>query len=158
MKAVVAYDSILGNTKKIAELIAKELEAKGHSVLLINLAERDATDIDGDVMFVGCPNRMKMVSSMARRYIRGIDRKRWQGKRAIAFDTVMQLPQGPNATEKQIAKASKWSYQGAAPKMSKMLEKKGLVCMDVWHFEVSGLKGPLVPGWEDKVKKCTTSF
>jgi flavodoxin len=158
MKAVIAYDSILGNTRKVAELMATELGARGHIVQVIDLSQRDAMEYDGDVLFIGCPNRMKRVSSMAKRFIRGIDKGRWQGRRAIAFDTVMQLPQGPDVTEKQIAKASKWSYQGAAPKMAKMMDKRGLICKDVWHFEVSGLKGPLVPGWEGKVRELISSL
>jgi flavodoxin len=154
MKTVIAFDSIIGNTKKVAEHMAKELEANGHEVHMINLAERDASEYEGDLLIVGCPNRFRRVSSMAKRFIRGVDSAQWKGKRAIAFDTVLQMPQGLEVTEKQLASACKWSYEGAAPKMKRMPEKRGLICQDVWHFEVSGLKDPLVIGWEDKVREC----
>ncbi len=152
MNGVIAYDSILGNTRKVAEQMALELKAEGHEVRLINLAREDASDVKGDFLMVGSPNRMRRISSMAKRFIRRVDEDEWKGKKVVVFDTVMQVLDDPSKTEKQIAKARKWAYEGAAPKMSKKLGKKGIECASVWHFEVSGLKDPLVKGWEDKVQ------
>ena len=152
MNGVIAYDSILGNTRKVAEEMAIEMRGAGHSVRLINLAAEETGELAGDFLIIGSPNRMKRISSMAKRFIRHIDANGWQGKKVVVFDTVLQVPDDPNRTEKQLAKARKWSYEGAAPKMAKKLSKKGIGVAGVWHFEVSGLKDPLVTGWEEKVR------
>ena len=158
MNGVIAYDSILGNTRKVAEQMALELRAKGHAVRLINLAQEDGSDVKGDFLLVGSPNRMKRISSMAKRFIRHVDADEWKGKKVVVFDTVLQVLEDPSKTEKQLAKGRKWSYEGAAPKMSRKLGKKGIECAGVWHFEVSGLKDPLVKGWEDKVQAYLATF
>lgn len=152
MKGIVAYDSILGSTRKVAEQMAVELRARGHNVRLINLAAEEAGEIRGDLLFIGSPNRMKRISSMARHFLRDVDEDEWKGKKVFVFDTVLQVLDDPNRSAKQLAKARKWAYEGAAPKMAKKLAKKGIECVGIWHFEVSGLKDPLVPGWEDEVR------
>ncbi|HEY3420266.1 MAG TPA: flavodoxin domain-containing protein [Methanomassiliicoccales archaeon] len=158
MNGIVAYDSILGNTRKVAEQMAIEMRANGHTVRLINLATEEAGEVKGDFLLIGSPNRMKRISSMAKRFIRHLDGDEWKGKKVVVFDTVLQVLDDPNKTEKQMAKARKWAYEGAAPKMSRKLDKKGIVCSGVWHFEVSGLKDPLVPGWEEKVRERLASL
>jgi flavodoxin len=153
MNVTIAYDSILGNTRKVAERMAFEMRAKGHSVRTINLADEEAGEVKGDLLFIGSPNRMKRISSMERRFIRHMEGDEWKGKKVVVFDTVLQVLDDPDKTEKQMARARKWSYEGAAPKMSRKLGKKGIECAGVWHFEVSGMKDPLVPGWEEKVRE-----
>jgi flavodoxin len=158
MNGVIAYDSILGNTRKVAERMAVEMRANGHTIRLINLATEEAGEVKGDFLMIGSPNRMKRISSMAKRFMRKVDGDEWKGKKVVVFDTVMQVLNDPNKTEKQIAKARKWSYEGAAPKMAKKLAKKGIECAGVWHFEVSGLKDPLVDGWEERVRERASSL
>jgi menaquinone-dependent protoporphyrinogen IX oxidase len=153
MNGIIAYDSILGNTRKVAERMAEEMRAKGHVVRLVNLATEEPVDVTGDFLVIGSPNRMKRISSMTKRFIRHVDWDDWKEKKVAVFDTVMQVRDDPAKTEKQMAKARKWSYEGAAPKMAKKLGKIGVECAGIWHFEVSGLKDPLVPGWEEKVSR-----
>jgi menaquinone-dependent protoporphyrinogen IX oxidase len=153
MNGIVAYDSILGNTQKVAEQMAIEMRDKGHTVRLINLATEEVGEVSGDFLFIGSPNRMKRISSMVKHFIRYVDGKEWEGKKVVVFDTVLQVLDDPKKTEKQMIKARKWAYEGAAPKMARKLDKKDIECAGIWHFEVAGLKDPLVPGWEAKVKE-----
>jgi flavodoxin len=53
MKAIVIYDSIYGNTKKIAETVAAEL---GKGVKTISVSDFNTTDLTGiDLLVVGSP-------------------------------------------------------------------------------------------------------
>ncbi|HSV42763.1 MAG TPA: hypothetical protein VLH13_05065, partial [Methanomassiliicoccales archaeon] len=97
-------------------------------------------------------------SSMAKRFLRHMDPDAWRGKRVVVFDTILEVKDDPSKTAKQNAKSRKWCLEGAAPKMKVKLEKKGVMCEDLWHFEVSGLHGPLMEGWEGMVRQCLDRF
>jgi flavodoxin len=55
MKGIVAYDSVHGNTKQVAEAIAEEIRAAGHEVELIFLKESESNVAQGDFLFIGSP-------------------------------------------------------------------------------------------------------
>jgi flavodoxin len=60
MKGIVAYDSVNGNTKLIAEAMAEQLKVDGHDVEIVFIKDSVPSPM-GDFMFVGSPTRgMKM--------------------------------------------------------------------------------------------------
>jgi flavodoxin len=148
MKAIIAFDSVYGNTRMVANELAVVLTQMGHEAVLIDLKEWDKRTPSGDILFIGSPTRMVMMTRRAKRFAKMLDERIWKGKPLYAFDTIM-VSSDP---EKQ-AKAAKYTENGAAPKLKILLAGRGLMVQDkMLRVPVTGLKGPLVETWKDQVK------
>lgn len=140
MRAVVAVDSVYGNTRKVAECIAAELIAAGNEAELILLRDCIPSNVKGDILFIGSPTRWGRMTGRAKKFVIRIDEADWKGKNAIAFDTIMV----PEKYEK-AERGDKWTANGAAPKLARLLKEKGLAINErMLRVEVTGLKGPLI--------------
>lgn len=101
MKYVVRYLSKSGNTKKVAEAIANELK--------IN-AETIDNDIDNvDILFLGSAMYAFMLPGEIKKFIKGLDSNKV--KKVVVFSTT----------------ASSLKVHG---KISKLLKKKGIECLE----------------------------
>ncbi len=139
MKGIVAFDSVYGNTKKVAEAIAEEIKAQGHEAVLLDLGLAMRTNVDGDFLLVGSPTRMKRMTGRTKKFLRKA-KKNFAGKPMAAFDTIMAPPADPEKREQ----AKKWTENGAGPKIRDLAEKKGMkVFPEVLRAEVIDIKGPL---------------
>ena len=153
MKGVVAYDSVHGNTKTVAEAIAAEIKAAGYEVELINV-KNGAANVTGDFMFVGSPTRGGKMTGNMRKFIESLDAAAWKGRTIVAFDTVGPLPKDP-------AKRKEWlelAYKGdksAASKMRGLCSGRGLSCSKKFHIAVVGFFGPLAPDALDMAREET---
>ena len=150
MKAVIAVDSVYGNTKLVAEAFKDEIEKAGHEVEFINLRKEFRVPSGGDILFVGSPTRVAKMTARTKKFVKKLDAAAWAGKIVVAFDTHMPVPDDP---EKQ-KKAMKWIEPGAAGKLTALAAERGLkVRSPPLRFLVSDMKGPLAPGQIEKARE-----
>jgi flavodoxin len=140
MKGVVAYDSVYGNTKQVAEAIAEQMRSEGHQVELIVLRDEGGKAVEGDFMFVGSPTRMGRMTQRAKGFVEELDREYWKSRPIVAFDTVGPFSEDEEKRKKWLSRVTK----SAATRMQELARKRGLsVYPEVLHVAVTGFKGPL---------------
>jgi hypothetical protein len=151
MKALVLFRSYYGNTKLVAEALAKELGARGAAAEVRDLRRRlpDLTGID--LILVGAPTRMARVTWRAKSALKKLMRKGFTTGKVAIFDTYGPIPKTPEALEK----GRKWLYPGAAGILHKTAVDLGLnVHPTALRCEVSEMKGPI----SDAEMRKTTEF
>ncbi len=155
MKGIVAFDSVYGNTKIVAEAIAEEIKAQGHEVEVYNLGARVPRLAEGDFVFVGSPTRVGRMTGRTKKFIKRLDREHFATRTVVSFDTILTLPEDPGKRQKAL----KWTEHGAAIRIKELAEKRGLMVYgQVLRVNVSGLKGPLVPEALDQAREFTRAF
>ena len=155
MKGVVAYDSVYGNTKLVAEAIAEQIRSEGHEVELIALRDRGGVAPAGDFIFVGSPTRMGRMTKKAKEFVEELDEEHWKSRPIVTFDTVGPLPEDEEKRKKWLSRIDK----SAATRMQELAMQRGLsVYQDALHVAVTGFKGPLAPDALDMAKEFTHRF
>jgi multimeric flavodoxin WrbA len=171
VKIVVAYESMYGNTRQIAEAVAEGLKPLGDADLVsVNAGDSSAAD-DADVLVVGGPTHMHgLTTSMSRKAAAeavkeeneehaqlepgaadGPGLRKWlsgrkgDGRRAASFDT--RIDKTPMLT-------------GAASRgIGKRLRRGGYeVIGDPESFFVDDSEGPLAEGELERAKEWGTSL
>ncbi len=154
MKGIVAFDSVYGNTKNVAEAMADEIRAQGHEVAIVNIGQTLKFDDDGDFILIGSPTRMKQMTFRTKRFVRKA-RKKYAGKPGAAFETTLRVPADP--AERQ--KASKWIDNAAGDKIKAMAEEGGVKMYgEVLRAEVVGTYGPLMPHTLERSREFVRRF
>ncbi len=130
MKVLVVYDSVFGNTEKIARSIATGLS--GNDVKVASAQEAGPQDWKGlDMLIVGCPTQAWTSTVAINGLIHSIPDSAMAGVKAATFDTRVR---------------SRLSGS-AAPKIEKALKKNGVrIIAPPQAFFVKGRSGPLVEG------------
>jgi len=155
MKGIVAYDSVYGNTKLVAEAIAEQIRSEGHEVELITLRDGGGGAAVGDFLFVGSPTRMGRMTKEAKKFIEGLDKEHWKSRPIVAFDTVGPMSEDEEKRKKWLSRIEK----SAATRMQEQARQQGLsVYQDVLHVAVTGFKGPLASDALDMAKEFTHRF
>ena len=168
MSALVAYESMYGNTRQIAEAIADGLKPLGDvEVVSVNSGDQAAAK-DAELVVVGGPTHMHgLATSMSRKGVgagaeeEGVElepgaadgpglrewlsNRKGDGKRAAAFDT--RIDKSPVLT-------------GAASRgIAKRLRRRGYeVVADPESFFVEDTEGPLAHGELDRAKEWGASL
>ena len=168
MKTVVAYESMYGNTREIAEAIADGLKPLGDVELVsVNSGGEGAAE-DADVVVVGGPTHMHgLATSLSRKGVGAgaeeenvelepgaadgpglrewLSKREGDGKRAAAFDT--RIDKSPMLT-------------GAASRgIAKRLRRRGYeVVVDPESFFVEDTEGPLAEGELDRARAWGASL
>lgn len=86
-KYIVAYTSVSGNTKAIAELIAEAIQKSGHKADIREMYEMDATELNGydHILLGSCTWGDGELPDEALDFYEGMDLINLQGKTAAAF-------------------------------------------------------------------------
>lgn len=154
MKGVVAYDSVYGNTQKVAEALAEEIRAQGHEAELLNLSQVLRPRAEGDFLMVGSPTRMKRMTRRTKSFLKHAG-KAFAGKPFAAFDTILAVPSDPDKMEK----ARRWTEHGAGPQIRELAEQGGMKAFpEVLRAEVVDVHGPLRTGTLDKSREFARRF
>jgi menaquinone-dependent protoporphyrinogen IX oxidase len=155
MKALILYRSHYGNTKQVAEAIAKQFGARGVDAVVTDL-RRKLRDLEGfDAMLIGAPTRMARVTHRALSVLKRLAKKGWGRKPLAVFDTYGPEP----ATPEQMKKTRKWIIPGAAGLMQQRAQELALnVYGQTLRCEVQGMKGPLKDGQLDKAAAFAGEF
>jgi flavodoxin len=136
MKAVVIYDTKFGNTKEVAEGIAKVLNAD-----VINVSAIDSSKLrEYDIFAFGCPVHAWNMSAGMKKALKTLEGESFVGKKAAAFDTRIASRFAGNAANKIQSKLKKLGFE---------------IAMKPIHFIVTGREGPLAEGEMKKVKSFT---
>lgn len=134
MKTLVIYDSTFGNTKKIAEAIAKTLE--GEAKLVGDFQKYDLENTG--LLIVGSPINgwMPLPSIMA--FLNSFGSDDLKGLKATAFDTRVKL----------------FIHGDAKEKIAKNLERAGAtIVIKPEAFYVKGKDGPL---FDSEIERAST--
>jgi flavodoxin len=136
MNALVIYDSVFGNTEKIAQSIAAAIGANA-----IPVSQVAAGQLGGlDLLVVGSPTRGFRPSEGISKLLNGLPKNHLAGVRVAAFDTRILLETIDSKALRFLV--DKGGY--AANTIAKMLEKKGgQLAASSEGFFVTGEQGPL---------------
>jgi flavodoxin I len=148
MKTYVLYDSLYGNTEKIAQAIGKAIsgEVKVAQVSKVDLSELK----DLDILIIGSPVHGGRPSQATKKFLKDIPDDSLRNINVAAFDTRMVATEQSNFFMKLLIKTMGW----AAPKIAKVLEKAGgNLVVEGEGFIVEGTKGPLKKGELERAGK-----
>lgn len=148
VKAILLYESKYGNTKRVAETIAEELQrVGGMEATLTALKEVDVDDlVNYDVILLGGPTHFGGPIRSVRKFIDALGKRNVNGKSVAVFDTYLgeDFEKGVRKMENQI-RAKAPGLKLLAPGLS---------------IRVEGMKGPIVEGelvkCKDFVKQLVT--
>lgn len=148
MKKLVLYDSLYGNTEKIAQEIAKGISTK-----VIKVTDSTHADINqSDIIIIGSPTQGGRATETIQKFISNLSSNDIKGKRIAVFDTRL-LESDLNFALKLLVKTIGY----AAPKMAKMLtDKGGTLIAPPEGFIVKGKDGPLKDGELKRAKNWIT--
>lgn len=147
MKALVVYDSVYGNTEKIARRIAVGLEDAAE-VRAVPVAEVKADDLKGlDLLLVGSPTQAFGMIAGPKAFFKNLPAGAIKGVKVAAFDTRMDTR---NVDSKVFTfMAGLFGY--AAEKIARALKAGGGVeAAAPGGFIVTGKEGPLKDGELDR--------
>ena len=154
MKGIVAYDSVNGNTKQVAEAIAEELKSGGFEAVVLSVKEHAPGDITGDVLFIGSPTRGGKMTKSTKEFLEGLNVEYWKGKAVIAFDTLGPLSKDTEKRRKQLGSID--GGKNAATTIRNAGEERGInIHPRMLHFAVVGMWGPLAPDALDLAREAT---
>jgi len=132
MKTLIVYDSLYGNTEKIAQAIA---EVIGGEVKLARVGEVDVSELKTlDLLVVGAPTHAARPSPATREFLDKVEARALKGVKVAGFDTRL---------------TNRWAriFGFAARGIANGLKKKGgTLVVSPEPFYVDGSEGPLSEG------------
>jgi flavodoxin len=139
MKTLIIYDSVFGNTKLIAEAIAKRISG---DVEVIHVSKAN-TDMSGvGLLVVGSPTRAFNATPATTAYLNSLPAHALDGVSVAAFDTRMDIVKANNKFLAFMVKI----FRYAANKIEKKLVAKGGVTRGIQWFFVDSTEGPMAAG------------
>ena len=144
MKTLLIYDSIYGNTEKIAQSIVNVLKEQGETTL-VRVGDFTMDMLVGiEILVVGSPTQQFRATAAMKGFLKGIPSGSLRGIRVAAFDT--RLTQA-NIDGTPVLPHFVKLFGYAAEPIGKALEKKGgRLLIPAEGFYVVGMEGPLVEG------------
>jgi flavodoxin len=144
IKVLIVYDSVFGNTGKIAQAMGDALGTQ-HEVQTLQVSNVKPEQLAAvQLLIVGSPTRKFKPTGATNNFIKNIPKNGLDGVKAAAFDT--------RSTKKEIEKSSVLPFfiklfGYAAQPISEKLQKKGAdLAMSPEGFFVEGVEGPLQAG------------
>lgn len=155
MNITIVYDSIFGNTAKIAAAIAETLKADDNHVTLLTVQEGRALDLgETDLLVVGSPTRGFRPTPQISEYVAGLNKNDRQMAVAV-FDTRMDL----NAVKPRPLRWAVGIGGYAATRVADAARRRGFpVREDQGAFLVSGMQGPLKDGEIEHARQWATTL
>jgi len=143
---LVVYDSVFGNTEKIAQAIG---EALGNAPV-IQVKEVHQEDLEGiKILFVGSPTRAFRPTPDVMEFLKGLQPATLTGVKTAAFDTRIPIDENTPGFLKVMIKL----FGYADSKIAKALTKAGgELALESDGFGVSGTEGPLIEGELDRAQ------
>ncbi len=150
MKYLVVYDSIFGNTEKIAQAVGQALAAVGEGQV-IKVGDFKAETLAGlDLVVAGSPTRGFRPTPALKDFLKGLPAGTLRGVRASAFDTRMR----DEDMRSGFLKFMVGIFGYAAQPIANLLAGKGAsVIQPLGGFFVAGAEGPLLDGEIEKARE-----
>ena len=147
LKLLIVYDSVYGNTAKIAEALI-EGSAIHRDSRVYKAAEAKVSDMEHiDLLLVGSPTHGGTFTEPVKNFLAAIPGQGLQGMKAAAFDTSFS-----KETQKGLAKMVIDIFGFAAPKIGEALSAKGAAVLAAETFVVLDTEGPLLEGEIERAK------
>jgi flavodoxin I len=143
MKALVVYDSVYGNTEKVAQAIGAALSSQGDvKVLRVGDAKPEHL-VDLDVLLAGSPTHGGRPTSAMRAWLKALARDSLEGIKTAGFDTRGDL----SGVRSRILLLFIGLFGYAAERIAAALVKKGgTQALQPGGFIVVEREGPLKDG------------
>ena len=143
---LVIYDSVFGNTEKVAQTIGAALgDAPVRKV--DQVSDQDLADLQ--ILFVGSPTRAFQPTPAIKNFLKELPSNALQNVKAAAFDT--RIPK--DKTDSGFLKFMINLFGYADKKIEKLLEKAGAeIKLESTGFAVTGTEGPLAEGELERAK------
>jgi flavodoxin len=143
MNALVVYDSVFGNTEKVAQAMGDALGSQAE-VQTLRVSDAKPEHLAGlNVLVVGSPTRAFSPTPAIKSRLRGLPAKSLQGVRVAAFDTRADVAEVGSAILTFMV--SIFGY-AAKPIGKGLVRKGGELAMPPEGFYVGGTEGPLKEG------------
>lgn len=144
MRVLVVYDSVFGNTEKIARAIANALGSPAE-VAISRAGEVTAEQLEGlDLLVVGSPTRGFRPTDAITAFLRETPAKALKGIKVAAFDTRIAESDIKNPVGRFFF-VRLGSYAGK-PIAEGLVKKGGELAVPPEGFYVEDTEGPLKPG------------
>ena len=144
MKAMVVYDSVFGNTEKIAQAIGQALGSP-QDVEIVQVGNVKAEQLAGlTLLIVGSPTRQFSPTGGTTDFLKSIPKNGLKGVKVAAFDTRFTV----SAVEKVriLAFFVKIFGYAAKPIAGRLVKKGGELATPPEGFYVGDTEGPLLEG------------
>jgi flavodoxin len=144
MQAMVVYDSMYGNTGKIAEAIGKALGPEAE-VGIVRVGEVKPEQLAGlTLLIVGSPTQRFSPTGVTTEFLKGIPRNGLEGIKVAAFDTRFTMSEIEKI--RILAFFVKIFGYAAEPIADRLVKKGGDLAVPPEGFYVGGTEGPLLEG------------
>jgi menaquinone-dependent protoporphyrinogen IX oxidase len=154
MKIEYLHASKFGNGAAVAAEFKKQTAAKGVVVDVHHIRQVRPTELSpADLYVFSSPGRMGKPIGGMRRFLKKV--KLPAGTR-YAILTTEAAPKPDKKTGRMPTEAELAKWQHVRPIMNEILQGKGLVNVAEDRIHVTGLKGPLEEGWQQKVQAFVT--
>jgi flavodoxin len=155
MKVLVIYDSVFGNTEKIAQAIANALRPKVGVELLQAGTLTPAQLLGSDLLIVGSPTRGFRPTEAVAALLKGIGAKALGGLKVAAFDTRLEADQVKSAATRFVIETGGY----AAKRIADSLKKAGgTLVVPPEGFFVEDTEGPLKLGELERAAKWAATL
>jgi flavodoxin I len=150
MKTMVVYDSVFGNTEKIALEMGKALSSKVKAGVF-RVVEVKLEQLKGvELLIVGSPTRAFSPTPATVAFLKKIPTKGLEGVKVAAFDTRMPMNDQVPGILKFMAKIFGYA---AKPIVDRLEKKGGSLLVPPEGFFVDGSEGPLAKGELERAAK-----
>ena len=144
MKTLIVFDSLYGNTRKIAKILGKSLNAKVIQAGKVNIAGIKSYDL----LIIGCPTHAGRPTAAAQSFLHSLTASMFKNKKIAVYDT--RISPEKNVLYKMAVKV----FGFAAPKLAQELKGMGVnVIVEPEGFIVEGKEGPLRMGELERAEK-----
>lgn len=149
MNIAYYHASKFGNGAMVAEEFRKIMAAKGVTVSVQHIRDANPNDLPkADLYVFSSPGRMGKPKGNARRFLRKVSLK--PGTR-YAILTTQAAPKPDKKTGKMSTQEEQDRWERVIPIMNELLAARGLTKVTEGAVLVTGIKGPLEEGWQNKV-------
>ena len=149
MNIAYYHASKFGNGAMVAEEFKKIMAARGIPVSVQHVRDANPKDLPrADLYVFSSPGRFGKPKGNARRFLRKVSLA--PGTR-YAIVTTQGAPKPDAKTGKVPTQQELDRWERVIPVMNELLEAKGLTKVGQEAILVTGLKGPLEAGWQQKV-------
>ncbi|MCE1253279.1 MAG: nitric oxide synthase [Anaerolineae bacterium] len=143
MKALIIYDSVFGNTEKIANAIGEAM-LPGAEVEIKRIGSVVPEQLNGlDLLVVGSPTRGFRPTEPISQFLRNIPRGSLKGVKIAAFDTRVSVEDVNNAILSFLVKIFGYAAQ---PINKGLVNKGGFQMAEPQGYIVKESEGPLQEG------------
>jgi hypothetical protein len=150
MRIEYLHASKYGNGAMVAEEFKRQMAAKGVTVNVRHIRDARPKELPpADLYLFSSPGRMGKPIGAMRRFLKRVDLPAGTRYAVLTTEAAPQPDKksGRMPTEEEMAR-----WQRIIPIMHELLQGNGLVSVAEGKVLVTGMKGPLEEGWQQKVE------